>query len=75
MELQTVEVNGVKFDVYYTAKVENDPYGTGDSPASCEVDINSIEVGADTQNLLDFLSDTVVAEIEQEIIKLELAGA
>lgn len=72
MKLETVKFDNVNFDIYYEATVERDPYGTGDSPSSVELDIKSIEVGVDTQNLMPFLSDYTTESIEQLIVNIEL---
>lgn len=73
MSLETVEIRGVQFDVYYDCTVERDPYGTGDSPTEYQIDIISIEAGADTQDLQDVLGNNIVDEIIEELIKVEAA--
>lgn len=71
--LQTIEVLGVEFDVYYECEVEHDPYGTGDSPTSYNIEIISIEAGTDTQDLHDLLSKFVIENITEQLINIEAA--
>jgi hypothetical protein len=71
MSLQTVTVFGVEFDVYYDLTVVRDAYGTGDSPTDYELEIESIEVVGDVQDLSNVLSDRVIELIEEQIIELE----
>ena len=71
MALESVKVYGIEFDVYYDCNTERDPYGTGDSPTSHDIDIISIEAGADTQDLQDVLANSVIEKIIEQIIEIE----
>lgn len=71
MSLQTVEIYGVKLDVYYEIMKERDPYGTGDSPTSYEIDIESIETVGDTQDITNILPESVIELIQQKLVELE----
>ena len=73
MSLLTVEVLGAKLDVYYDCTAERDPYGTGDSPTAYDIDIVSIESGADTQDIQELLANSVIQIILDEIIEHEAA--
>lgn len=57
----------------YTCKVERDPYGTGDSPTSYEVDVtlDSVTLQTDKEGveLLEFLCDATLECIEQDCIE------
>jgi hypothetical protein len=70
--INQVTVNNIEFDVYYSIYEHIDPYGTGDSPTRYEVDIISIEVGTDTQNVMDILPDSILLKIDKELLKLYL---
>ena len=70
-KLETVEVFGVKLDVYYYFISEADPLGTGDSPTEHENDIYSIEDITGTQNLQDLLGESVIEKIMKEISLIE----
>ena len=70
-KLETVEVFGVKLDVYYNFITEADPLGTGDSPTEHEIDIYSIEDITGTQNLQDLLGESVIEKIIKEISLIE----
>ena len=71
MSLEQVEVLGVLFDVYYNCQIENDPYGTGDSPTSYDITIVSIETAGDTQDLQEVLANYVIEQIIEKLIKVE----
>jgi len=71
MSVELIEVCGVNLDVYYDYSVEHDPYGTGDSPTAYVIQINSIEVGGDTQNVIDIMPNFVLEKIEQKLIQIE----
>ena len=62
-------IKGVELTAFYTINVEADPYGTGDSPASYEVDILHIEAKDSTINIMGILAEDVLKEIENEIIQ------
>ena len=70
--LSTV-INGIDLTVYYTCEFERDPYGTGDSPDVYNIDITEVEVADSTVNILSLLPDSVISDIEDEIIELESA--
>jgi hypothetical protein len=67
MALTQVTIDGVDFDVYYTAEVEKDPYGTGDSPTMISVDIHEIELASSPIDLIPFLSSWVYDRILEEV--------
>lgn len=67
MALTQVTIDGVDFDVYYTAEVEKDPYGTGDSPTTISIDIHEIELAGSAIDLLPFLSSWVYDLIEDKV--------
>ena len=62
-------INGVELTAFYTIEIETDPYGTGDSSTSYEVDILHIETRDSTTNIIDILAQYVLDEIETEIIQ------
>ena len=62
-------ISGVELTAFYTIEIETDPYGTGDSPTSYDVDILHIEARDSTINLMSILSYDVIEEIENEIIQ------
>jgi cytidylate kinase len=64
-------INGIDLTVYYTCEFERDPYGTGDSPDVYNIDITEVEVADSTVNILSLLPDSVISDIEDEIIDLE----
>jgi cytidylate kinase len=64
-------INGINLTVYYTCDFERDPYGTGDSPDVYNIDITEIEVADSTVNIMGLLPDSVISDIEDEIIDLE----
>jgi cytidylate kinase len=68
--LSTV-INGIDLTVYYTCDFERDPYGTGDSPDVYNIDITEIEVADSTVNIMRLLPDSIISDIEDEIIELE----
>ena len=65
MSVETVEVYGVSFDVCFSIYIERDPLGVGDSPTEYEVTIESVEVGADTQDIYELLSASTIEKIEE----------
>jgi hypothetical protein len=69
--LQTIEVLGVQFDVYYECEIEHDPLGTGDSPTEYNIEIISIEAGSDTQDLQEVLANYVIETITEQLINIE----
>lgn len=69
--LETIEVYGVEFDVYYTYHTYADPFGTGDSPTEHEIDITSIEDVTGTQNLQELLGEAVIDKIIEQISLIE----
>ena len=64
-------INGIDLTVYYTFEFERDPYGTGDSPDVYNIDITEVEVADSTVNILGLLPDSVISDIEDEIIDME----
>ena len=68
--LDTV-INGIDLTVYYTCEFERDPYGTGNSPDVYNIDITEVEVADSTVNILSLLPDSVISDIEDEIIDQE----
>ena len=64
-------INGIDLTVYYTCEFERDPYGTGDSPDVYNIDITEVEVVDSTVNILSLLPDSVISDIEDEIIDQE----
>jgi hypothetical protein len=64
-------INGIDLTVYYTCEFESDPYGTGDSPDVYDIDITEVEVADSTVNILSLLPDSVISDIEDEIIDQE----
>ena len=71
MSVESLEIYGINLDVYYDYSVERDPYGTGDSPTAYIVEINSIEIGNDTQNVIDIMPNSVLEKIEEKILEIE----
>lgn len=69
MELRTIIIQDVEFDVYYEFSSERDPLGTGDSPTAFYVEVK--EILAVKGNLTDLLTSEVLGEINDEIIKQE----
>lgn len=68
--LHTFEIRGIDLDVHYTIDVDTDPYGTGDSPISYDVDIHIVEATDSTTNIKDLVSSDVIDMITDEIIAL-----
>ena len=71
MELRTIEVKGVEFDVFYEFSSERDPLGTGDSPTAYHVEIKSIETICDSIDIIDYLAEWVIQSIYEQIIEIE----
>lgn len=71
MSLESLTINGVNMDVYYDCHIERDPLGTGDSPTEYNIDLNEIEIGADTQNVLDILPAFIIDQIIDKLIQIE----
>jgi hypothetical protein len=71
MPVKTISIKEINLDVYYIYESENDPFGTGDSPKAHYVEIQAVELVADTDDILPLLSSAVIDEIEQEIIDQE----
>ena len=72
MRLDTVDINGVKLDVYYTATIHKDPFATGDSPTEVEILIDSVTWTNDVVDLQEIISDEVLDEIERKLITIVL---
>lgn len=66
----TFEIRGFDLDVHYTIDVDTDPYATGDSPISYDVDIHIIEVAYTNTDIKDLVSSDVIDMITDEIIAL-----
>jgi hypothetical protein len=71
MELRTIEVNGIEFDVFYEFSSESDPLGTGDSPTAYYLELKSIELTGDTVDLTEVLANGVIESIHNQIYNLE----
>ncbi len=71
MSLESLNVNGINMDVYYTCHVERDPLGTRDSPTEYYIDITEIEIGADTQNVYEILPEYIKEQIIDKLIEIE----
>jgi len=73
MNYQTMDIklDDVDLTVYYTYDVEQDPYGTGDSPTSYDVTIARVEVAASDADIYCLLSNEALHDIEQQIIEVE----
>ena len=69
--LQTLEVLGVTFDVYYDLERKYDMMYTGFGPSERIITFVSIEIGTDTQNVKDILPSTVIDEITDALIKID----
>jgi hypothetical protein len=69
MTLRTFTLNDVDLDVYFKLTKENDPCGTGDSPAGYDVDIFSIETLDSSTNIQMLLSDVVIDRLYDLIIE------
>lgn len=71
MELRTIKIRGIELDVFYEYESERDPLGTGDSPTAHYIDVTAVETHTDVIDIMILLSDDVLDEIHQEIIKIE----
>jgi hypothetical protein len=71
MGLMTTTINGIALDVYYSYESEDDPYGTGDSPTAHYVEIIAIEAADSTVDITELLSNSIIEQIEDEIIAEE----
>jgi hypothetical protein len=71
MELRTIDVKGVEFDVFYEFSSERDPLGTGDSPTAYHVEIKSIELIYEPIDIIDYLAEWVIQSIYEQIIEIE----
>jgi len=71
MSIETITINGIDLDVYYTCEKCRDAYGTGDSPTLYDIDIQSIELAGDTTNISSILASSVIEDIENEIFFIE----
>ena len=71
MSVETMNVCGIEFNVYYTYSEEKDPLGTGDSPTAYYIEIDFIEAGDDTQNLIDIMPNSVLEKIENILLDIE----
>lgn len=67
MSVESVEVYGVQFDIYFSVYVEHDPLGVGDSPTEYEITIESAEVGGDTQDVYELLCSSTQAKILEAV--------
>ena len=74
MSVETLKVSGITFDVYYECEIEQDPLGTGDSPTSYSIEITDIEIGTDTQNVLDILPNSIIEDMIDQLIQIEANG-
>jgi hypothetical protein len=70
MSLETVEIYGIILDVYFNHEVEKDPYGTGDSPTHHNIELVAVESPTDTINLIPLLCESVIDQIENEILDI-----
>ena len=71
MAIETLTINGIDLDVYYTSEKCRDAYGTGDSPTLYDIDIISIELTGDPTNISPILAESVSDEIYQQILNIE----
>lgn len=73
MAIQTldIKIEDVNLVVYYTYEVEQDPYGTGDSPTSIDVTIIRVEVAGSDEDIYCILNYETLHDIEQKIIEVE----
>jgi hypothetical protein len=73
MNYQTMDIllDDVVLTVYYYYEVEQDPYGTGDSPTSYDVLIVRVEVADSDADIYFLLSNEALHDIEQQIIEVE----
>lgn len=70
MSLETIKINGIILDVYFTHTAEKDPFGTGDSPTLHNVELVAVETPTDTINLIPILCDSIIEKIEEEIFSM-----
>ena len=71
MSVETLNIEGVDWHVYYDVDKCTDAYGTGDSPTMYEINLFHIEAGEDTQDIKDFLNDVLIEKIYTELIEIE----
>ena len=71
MSVETLNIEGVDWHVYYDVEECQDAYGTGDSPTMYEINLFHIEAGEDTQDIKDFLNDVLIEKIYTEILEIE----
>lgn len=71
MSVQTITINGIDLDVYYSHESEKDPFGTGDSPTLHYVDIQAVELASEPTDISSILAESVLDDIEQQIIDIE----
>ena len=71
MSVETLEVQNITFHVYYDCEIEKDPCGTGDSPTKYYIEILSIEIGEDTQNVYDILPNVIIEKLTEQLIQIE----
>jgi hypothetical protein len=71
MTCQTITINHIDLDVYYTCNKCTDAYGTGDSPTMYEIDIIAIEPYDSTINIMSLLCESTIQEVEDEILVIE----
>ena len=70
MTLETVQLYGITLDVYFKHEVEKDPYGTGDSPTHHNIELVAVETPTDTINLSPILCNSIIEQIENEILDI-----
>ena len=68
--LETLIINGITLDVYFKHEVEKDPYGTGDSPTHHNIELVAVETPTDTINLIPILCNSIIEQIENEILDI-----
>lgn len=71
MELEIITVLDIDFYVYYSVEIQKDPYGTGDSPTSYDIDINEVSLPGDVTNLIECLSSYVIDTIYDKLLEIE----
>lgn len=71
MELRTIDVKGVRYDVFYDFSSERDPLGTGDSPTAHTIEIQSIETVHEPIDIKDHLAQWVIDDIQEQIYEIE----
>jgi len=69
MKSMTVTWDGIDFRVWYFSTREKDPLGTGDSPTSLDITIESIDHYS--ENFLELLDDSVIDIIKELVIRDE----